>query len=91
MPGRTFTLELFRDGTLEWFFRDAATGEVSGTADEPERELPPQALALLVDAFAAGRGTRWAPAPPPTDPAAPTNHAPPSAQREPSEPGISKQ
>jgi hypothetical protein len=58
IPGRTFTLEILRDGSLAWFFRDRTTGNVHGTSDEPERYLPDDALELLASNFAASSGTR---------------------------------
>lgn len=52
----TFTLEIHRDGTCEWFFRDSNTGRISGTADTSERELPAEAIELLATNFAAISG-----------------------------------
>jgi hypothetical protein len=52
-PGQTFTLEILRDGTCEWFFRDTTAVHSDGTADAPDRELPPRAIELLATNFAS--------------------------------------
>lgn len=38
----TLGLTLFKRGGVEWFFSDAVEGSSEGTADEPDKELPPQ-------------------------------------------------
>lgn len=50
-PAKTLTLEILRDGTLEWFFRDTTTGRTEGTDEHPERELPERAIELLATNF----------------------------------------
>jgi hypothetical protein len=57
VPGRVFTLEIHRDGTLDWFYRDPAAGIVRGTDDEATTELPDEALQFLADGFGTS-GTR---------------------------------
>ena len=47
VKGVTFTIDIERDGRVDWFYRSAADGQVSGTADEPEDELPEEAVLLL--------------------------------------------
>lgn len=47
VKGVTFTIDIERDGRVDWFYRNAADGQVSGTADEPEDELPEEAVLLL--------------------------------------------
>jgi hypothetical protein len=42
-----FDVDFTPDGRLEWFFRDRATNEVTGTLDEPERDVPPSAIQYL--------------------------------------------
>lgn len=51
LPARAFTLEILRDGTIEWFYGDGTSGLTCGTGDEPEHDLPDDALELLVGAF----------------------------------------
>ncbi len=51
MPGRVFSLEIQRDGTVDWFYRDAATETSRGSEDELPRELPEEALELLAAGF----------------------------------------
>ena len=51
LPGRTFTIEIHRDGGVDWFFRDARTGAVEGAGDELPTGLPANAMELLVRSF----------------------------------------
>lgn len=50
-PGRVFSLEIHRDGAIDWFYRDAATNTSRGSEDELPRELPEQAFLLLTSGF----------------------------------------
>lgn len=50
-PGRVFTLDIHRDGALEWFYRDAATNTSRGSEEVPPLELPAEAFELLVAGF----------------------------------------
>jgi hypothetical protein len=50
-PGRVFSLEIHRDGAIDWFYRDAATDTSRGSEDELPRELPEEALLLLTSGF----------------------------------------
>jgi len=52
-PERVFTLDIDRDGGIEWFYRDAQTGLLRGSGDEPVRMLPDEALDLLTSGFSA--------------------------------------
>jgi hypothetical protein len=51
MPGRVFSLEIQRDGAVDWFYRDAATDTSRGSEDELPHELPEEALLLLTAGF----------------------------------------
>ena len=53
-PGRIFTLEIQRDGEVDWYYRDSATGISRGSDDVLTAELPADAYELL----AAGFGSR---------------------------------
>jgi hypothetical protein len=44
---KTLTIEILRDGGVEWFFRDNMIGRTEGSGEEPERELPDSAIELL--------------------------------------------
>jgi hypothetical protein len=59
VPGRVFTLEIHRDGMLDWFYRDPAAGIVRGTDDEMTRDLPDEALQFLADGFGTSRTGKW--------------------------------
>lgn len=50
-PGRVFSLEIQRDGAVDWFYRDAATDTSRGSEDELPHELPEEALLLLTAGF----------------------------------------
>jgi tetratricopeptide (TPR) repeat protein len=50
IKGVTFTIDIERDGRVDWFYRNAPLGKVRGTEDEPDAELPEEAL-LLLEAF----------------------------------------
>lgn len=50
-PGRVFSLEIQRDGAVDWFYRDAATDTSRGSDDELPHELPEEALLLLTAGF----------------------------------------
>lgn len=52
-PGRVFSLEIHRDGAIDWFYRDAATDTLRGSEDALPYELPADAFEIL----AAGFGT----------------------------------
>lgn len=45
--GVTLTIDIERDGRVDWFYRNATESQVSGTEDEPESELSEEALSLL--------------------------------------------
>lgn len=49
--GVTLTIDLERDGRVDWFYRNAADGVVLGTKEGSEPDLPGEALPLLA-AFA---------------------------------------
>ena len=51
MPGRVFSMEIQRDGAIDWFYRDAATDTSRGSEDELPNELPAEALELLAAGF----------------------------------------
>lgn len=53
VPGRAFTIEIDREGSVDWFFRDAEAGLLEGADDELPSHLPAQAFDLLVQAFQA--------------------------------------
>lgn len=50
-PGRVFSLEIHRDGTIDWFYRDTATDTSRGSEDALPHELPAEAFELLVAGF----------------------------------------
>lgn len=47
IPYKSFTLDIFDDGRLEWFFCDNEAMEHAGTEDEPEERLPSLAVEYL--------------------------------------------
>lgn len=53
IPGRVFSLEIHRDGAIDWFYRDATTDTSFGSGDELPHELPAEALELLAAGFGA--------------------------------------
>jgi hypothetical protein len=55
LPGRVFTLDLHRDGSVDWFYRDQSSGLVTGTDDEPATDLPEDAVLLLANGFSGPR------------------------------------
>lgn len=50
-PAKTLTIEILRDGGVEWFFRDNMIGRTEGSGEESERELPESAIELLAANF----------------------------------------
>jgi hypothetical protein len=46
-PGVTLTIDVEPDGRIDWFYCNASDNRVCGTEDEPESELPEEALNLL--------------------------------------------
>jgi hypothetical protein len=53
LPGEVYTLDVMRDGSLEWFYRPKS-GPASGS-DEPTAELPERALVPLAMCFSLPR------------------------------------
>lgn len=51
-PGITFTIDIEPDGRVDWFYRNVADARIEGTKEEPEDDLPDEALMLLAP-FAA--------------------------------------
>lgn len=43
----TLTIDVEPDGRVDWFYCNAVDNQVCGTEDEPESELPEEALHLL--------------------------------------------
>ncbi|MBL8942902.1 MAG: hypothetical protein JNK45_07140, partial [Myxococcales bacterium] len=56
LPGHSFTVSILPDGRVDWFYRDANSGRVDGTADEPTHSLPGEAYDLLAAAFGSQPG-----------------------------------
>jgi hypothetical protein len=56
LPGRSFTISILPDGRVDWFYRDANSGRVDGTADEPTHGLPKRGYDLLAAAFGSQPG-----------------------------------
>ncbi len=52
VKGITLTVDIERDGRVDWFYRNTQDGQMKGTEDEAEAELPEEAF-LLFAAFAS--------------------------------------
>ena len=59
IPGRTFTVEILHDGSVEWFFRSEARDICIGTEGHSVSALPPEALEYLRSTFYAIAHRSW--------------------------------
>jgi hypothetical protein len=46
-PHLIFTVDIEPDGRIDWFYRNVAEGHIFSTSDDPQAELPEEALQLL--------------------------------------------